>query len=196
MSQVRHDRGGYRCEYWILFANGRVQRWPFGPRNFFRTKPAELSEHLGQTIRNNGIQNISLEQAGVADETGWAELFVPKRPGNNTATMVANDGGRPVRVSIVTLDEYMEQHQIARVDFLKIDVEGFEPKIIRGARIAIQAKRIRAVFCEFNGEWLRKSGTTPKGYHRDNELRSLGFKPMEEPTEASLEERNVLFVAD
>jgi hypothetical protein len=91
------------------------------------------------------------------------------------------------------LDEYLDRHQIARVDFLKIDVEGFEPKVIQGARSAIQAKRIGAMFCEFNGTWLRLGGTTPKDYY--NQLRSLGWKPAQEQSDQSLEHNNILFVA-
>ncbi len=69
----------------------------------------------------------------------------------------------------MTLDDYIEQHHIDRVDFMKIDVEGFEPKVIRGAQSAIKAGRIRAIFCEFNGSWLRQSGTTPREYYNQLE---------------------------
>jgi FkbM family methyltransferase len=165
---------------------------PSGRVIAFEPNP-DVHQHLQETIRNNGIQNIILEQAAVGDAAGWTDLFVPKESGNNTATMIANEGGRPVRVPVVTLDEYLDRHQVARVDFLKIDAEGFEPKVIQGARSAIQAKRIGAMFCEFNGTWLRLGGTTPKDYY--NQLRSLGLKPTQEQSDQSLENNNILFVA-
>jgi FkbM family methyltransferase len=165
---------------------------PSGRVISFEPNP-ELHQHLQETIRSNAIQNIVAEQAAVGDQAGWTDLFVPKERGNNTATLIANQGGSPVRVPVVTLDEYLDQHQIARVDFLKIDVEGFEPKVIQGARSAIQAKRIGAMFCEFNGTWLRLGGTTPKDYY--NQLRSLGLKPAQEQSDKSLENNNILFVA-
>jgi FkbM family methyltransferase len=110
----------------------------------------ELCDHLRGTIQKNEIMNITVEQAGVSDEAGWADLFLPIKRGNNTATMIANAGGRPLRVPVVTLDEYLDRYKIARVDFLKIDVDGFEPRVIRGAQAAIRAKRIKAVFCDHN----------------------------------------------
>jgi FkbM family methyltransferase len=144
----------------------------------------ELCDHLRGTIEKNEIVNITVERAGVSDEAGWADLFLPIKRGNNTATMVPNEGGRPLRVPVVTLDEYLDRFRIARVDFLKIDVEGFEPRVIRGARGAIRARRIKAVFCEFCGEWLRQVGTTPRDYY--DQLRSLGLRSATEPTEATL----------
>jgi FkbM family methyltransferase len=41
-------------------------------------------------------------------------------------------GGRTVPV--VSLDAYCQHHGIARVDLLKIDVEGFEEEVLKGAR--------------------------------------------------------------
>jgi FkbM family methyltransferase len=154
----------------------------------------ELCDHLRGTIKKNGIVNITVEQAGVSDAAGWADLFLPIERGNNTATMVPNEGGRPLRVPVVTLDEYLDRSRIAQVDFLKIDVEGFEPRVIRGAQTAIRSKRIKAVFCEFCGVWLREVGTTPRDYY--DQLRSLGLRSVTEPTDGTLEMGNILFVPE
>jgi len=154
----------------------------------------DLCEGLEETIRNNRIRNMILEQAAVGKETGWADLFVPTHPGNNTATLIPNGGGSPIRVRVITLDEYLEQQQIATVDFLKIDVEGFEDKVLEGARCALRAKRIRAVLCEFNGTWLRARGATPRDCF--DLIRSFGLRPVQQPSKHDLEFGNVLFFAD
>lgn len=154
----------------------------------------ELCDHLRGTIEKNKIVNVTVEQAGVSDQAGHADLFLPIEHGNNTATMVPNRGGAPLRVPVVTLDEYLNRSRILQVDFLKIDVDGFEPRVIRGVQAAIQAKRIKAVFCEFCGEWLRAAGTTPRDYY--DQLRSLGLRSVTEPTEETLEMGNILFVPE
>jgi FkbM family methyltransferase len=41
-------------------------------------------------------------------------------------------------VSIITLDEFIFQNKIKRVDFIKIDAEGYEKQIIKGARNTIK----------------------------------------------------------
>lgn len=38
-----------------------------------------------------------------------------------------------VKVPMVTLDSYVSSHQIGRLDLIKLDVDGFEGKVIRGA---------------------------------------------------------------
>ena len=157
-------------------------------------EPSPMSyRHFKKTVDENGILNITIEQAALSDVAGEGQLFVPKEQGNNTPTMVANSGGRAVPVPVVTLDEYLERNRIGRIDFMKIDVEGFEPKVIAGAQSAIRAKRIGAIICEFQGEWLRANGTTPKDFYEF--MTSLDLKPSEEPTASSLEWGNILFMA-
>lgn len=154
----------------------------------------DLCKCLKETIRDNRIRNIAVARAAMADQSGWADLFVPKQPENNTATMVPNNAGRPVRVRVLTLDEYLEQQQVATVDFLKIDVEGFEDKVLGGARSALRDKHIRAVLCEFNGCWLLSRGGTPQDCY--NLIRSFGLRPLQQPAEKDLEMGNILFYAE
>jgi FkbM family methyltransferase len=166
---------------------------PFADRVIaFEPSPLNYS-HLKRIVMENGIRNMIIEQAGVADQPGEGALYVPKQAGNNTATMVSNPGGSPVAIPVITLDEYFDRHQIAQVDFMKIDVDGFEPRVIAGAQSAIRAKRIAAILCEFCGPWLRANGTTPQEFYEL--MRSLGMNAAEEPTAKTLEGGNILFTA-
>ncbi len=36
-------------------------------------------------------------------------------------------------VEMITVDTYLEENKISHIDFIKLDVDGFEGKIIRGA---------------------------------------------------------------
>lgn len=56
---------------------------------------------------------------------------------------------RTEKVDVVSLDEDPELADLARVDFLKIDAEGFEPHILRGARKLI-ARHKPYLFVEAN----------------------------------------------
>ncbi len=84
---------GANIGYYSLMASQIIG--PAGRVFSFEPNP-ELGRNLEQTIRDNHITNITFEKAGVSDQAGWADLFVPKATGNNTATMVANEGGRCV----------------------------------------------------------------------------------------------------
>lgn len=49
-----------------------------------------------------------------------------------------------------TLDDFCADHRINRIDFLKIDVEGAELLMLKGAQGMLSAGQIMAVYCEFN----------------------------------------------
>lgn len=74
-------------------------------------------------------------QVGLADTDGTRTLYVdPDRPGD--ATMVDAEAGRfprQVTVPVTTLASVLEEHAGDRtIDFLKIDVEGYEREVIVG----------------------------------------------------------------
>ncbi len=63
---------------------------------------------------------------------------------SNTETVVAE---------MTTLDTYVDSHSL-RVDFLKIDTEGFEDEVLAGAQNVIRSMRPRAIQMEFNHHHL------------------------------------------
>lgn len=53
-------------------------------------------------------------------------------------------------ISVVTLDSFIEENGIERIDLLKIDTEGNELNVLKGAANSIFAGRIKAIHFEFN----------------------------------------------
>ena len=54
-------------------------------------------------------------------------------------------------VESTTLDIFCKQHQIHCIDFLKLDIEGFEYHALKGAGGLIQDKKIKFIQFEFGG---------------------------------------------
>jgi hypothetical protein len=48
------------------------------------------------------------------------------------------------------------------VDLLKIDVEGYEPRVFAGATESLAHRKIRAILCEFNDYWLKQIGSSAR----------------------------------
>lgn len=59
------------------------------------------------------------------------------------------------------------------MDVLKVDAEGYEPRIIEGARGALGSGAIRNIYIEFNDYYLRKLGSSPAGLYES--LLAMGF---------------------
>lgn len=57
----------------------------------------------------------------------------------------------PVEVATTTLDSYCEEKNISHIDFLKIDVEGFEFPVLKGAEDMIRRGDINYIQFEFSG---------------------------------------------
>lgn len=80
---------------------------------------------LNANLAVNGITNCTTVQAAVGAERGTASL-----DGESIGTRRGSAG----EVGILTLDEYCSQMSVGRVDAIKIDVEGYELKVLEGAR--------------------------------------------------------------
>lgn len=54
------------------------------------------------------------------------------------------------KVQVNTLDNFCSENHISRIDFLKIDTEGYEMKVLQGAENLLKTGKISAIQFEFN----------------------------------------------
>lgn len=97
----------------------------------------------------NRLKNVIAVRAAVSDFNGHMELYIPKRGGRtltDQGTLVHVHTGS-VEVSVVTLDAFFEH--IDKPNVIKIDVEGAELNVIRGALRTI-AKGVRLIIVEIH----------------------------------------------
>ncbi len=59
-----------------------------------------------------------------------------------------------VHVPVVTLDSYCQEHHINEIDFIKIDVEGYEAEVFKGAERVLREIKPRFIQIEFNWHQL------------------------------------------
>jgi FkbM family methyltransferase len=88
-----------------------------------------------QRLRNNFALNpkllarTELLECGVGDQPG--ELWWAEEPGNPGNALLSAKGTH--KIPVITLDAFLGDRKLDRVDFLKIDVEGMELQVMRGA---------------------------------------------------------------
>ena len=102
----------------------------------FEPQP-ELATYLARVCRAAGLTNIEVEAAGVSDRAGTRVLRIPgvagPSPGASLESSVASRSpGRDVTVPVVVLDERLRDER-RRIAAIKIDVEGHELSVLRGA---------------------------------------------------------------
>jgi FkbM family methyltransferase len=93
--------------------------------------------------------NVVIEEKALWSETGALDLLVPRlnSPGASLVAAAAGRNGTRLQVPVVALDDYVTHGK--RVSLLKIDAEGAELAIFRGARRVLDESRPLLVFeCE------------------------------------------------
>jgi FkbM family methyltransferase len=85
-------------------------------------------------------------QLALSDKNGEADLFISEELGT-ISTMLENREksilkfhkyNKKVKVKTMTLDSFCKEYNVERVDFIRIDAEGSEREIIKGAKETIK----------------------------------------------------------
>lgn len=104
-------------------------------------------ERLNKNIALNSLHDTVFPYPlGFSDVVGTGHMVT--RAGNSGAARVSiDDNGTPV--PLVTLDSFCGDNAIERIDFIKIDVEGYEERLLLGGvKTIVQVKPL--IFIELN----------------------------------------------
>jgi FkbM family methyltransferase len=111
---------------------------------------ALLSEALGG-------HRVSLHCAALSDRCGSAALYVIA-PGAGVNSLHASAGsgsdGQIENVATTTMDSYADRAGLNHVTLVKIDAEGHDLAVLRGAQILFSQNRISVAQFEYNHRWV------------------------------------------
>ena len=102
----------------------------------FSTNFNALKEHVAM----NQLSNVQLEKLAVGKESGMITLYLNESEGNLgmvTASYIEN--AIKEEVKIVSIDAYRKEKKLQKVDFIKIDIEGFEYPTLLGMENTLNA---------------------------------------------------------
>lgn len=138
------DIGAHVGYYTLLFAelvgpDGRVYAFEPNP---------DMMKVLKFNVKSNGFENVTFIQKAASDFTGKTRLYVPEV--TDTASLNPMTGVRKIiEIESVRVDDL----NIGQIDFVKIDVEGAEFRVLKGMDEALywnpEAKLI-VEFCPEN----------------------------------------------
>lgn len=100
--------------------------------------------YLQQNIQANGVGNVQLHNVGLGAEA--AVTTITFAPNNRSGGFVsdqtkANDDHLTEQIEIRTLDQVLDSMAATAPGFIKIDVEGFEGHVLRGAAATLKRHR-------------------------------------------------------
>lgn len=98
---------------------------------------------------------IELVHRAVGDVSGRVDFFEEPRAGKgSTIVSQFTRTAAPARtIDVTTLDEEVDRRNWEHVDFLKIDAEGYDFRVLKGARGLLGDRRIGVIQFEYNRAW-------------------------------------------
>ena len=122
-------------------------------------------DQLTANLQRNQLTNTRTHQLGLWSEAGEATFYVHIKR-NDGAHCLFDHGDPETRadaevrtIPLQTLDQMLVDAPFERVRCLKVDAEGAETGIFRGATRLLSRKAVDFVVCEYNSFCLRKMGT-------------------------------------
>jgi len=130
-------KGGWT--YWMRKVVGpHGQVFAFEPQ-------AELHAYLQRIFVSPRWQNVRVENVALSSERGSGTLFIPdgRRSHSPAASLnceiaAQENETREARVQVTTLDHYVREQALSRVDLVKVDVEGWELNLLAGAQSTLK----------------------------------------------------------
>jgi FkbM family methyltransferase len=127
-------------------------------------------ERLSAVCRAASLDNVTANRLALAEREGTVRLHVYGGAHLSWTTLAARpleDYGIAVKpagveeVPATTVELYCERHGIGQIDLLKVDVEGAELQVMRGAERLLREGRVRCLTFEF-GQTTFDMGNSPE----------------------------------
>ena len=150
--------------------------WAYPKAQIYSFEPAPSSYHAlaAATVHLENVQTFS---AAIGAAAGSAEITDTPLSVQNTIRDGARPGAPRVSVPVITIDNFLTEHDIKKIDLLKIDTEGYELEVLAGAQDALAQQSVRLIMaeCEFVP---RPADPHTSIFDLTKHLAPLGYRPV------------------
>lgn len=102
----------------------------------------------------NGYAGIHVFNCAAGNKNGRAEFMLSNRSNCGymvDMTAVRRRGIKKITVDEVRLDDFIRREKMGSIDFLRCDIDGYEPEMIAGAQETLEAMPVGSwIFCELH----------------------------------------------
>ena len=133
---VGANRGQSALEYLQKFPNAEI----------YCFEPVAATFQALQAATSNS-RRVHAYQLGMGEAVGETTISANPEATLSSIKLKLPDGhSEPIRLD--TIAKFAENNSIETIDFLKIDTEGYEMEVLRGAESLLKLQRIRLIFIE------------------------------------------------
>jgi len=134
----------------------------------------EIAARLRQAVELNELNQLKIHEVAVLDKPRRAALI--RCRANDGMNFIRTQGveGQSEIVPAESLDAFCSARGIGDISLMKIDVQGHEHSVLRGAKSLLEGGRIAVIFMELN--WAPESRAGCPATESVRLLESLGFR--------------------
>lgn len=128
--------GQTACRYATAFPASKIYSFEPVPTSFQRLQNAVKL-----------LPQVTTFNCALGERVGNAQIHLTSIAERNSMKRLPG-AANSVEVQIDTIDRISATHQVNMIDLLKVDVEGFELSVLRGATTMLSSGRIRYIYAE------------------------------------------------
>ena len=122
-----------------------------------------MVERLRGHVARDGAGPITIHQLALGAESGSMPFFAVVEGNSGASALIRrHEGDIEIQADVATLDSVLQREKIDRVDFMKIDVEGAEILVFRGASQLMASESAPILFFEMDDQLCASFGTTTR----------------------------------
>jgi FkbM family methyltransferase len=116
----------------------------------------QVRPYLERTLIDNDLRNVRVKPYAACNNDGQTISFYEAPPDHfGMGSLAPQFNALPTIVPGRTLDCILVEEELTHVDLLKVDVEGFEASVFKGAKVLLTGTRPPIVLFEFS-DWAEQ----------------------------------------
>jgi FkbM family methyltransferase len=122
---------------------------------------AENFAGLLANVKRNGLDFVHCHLSACGADAGHTRIYTASNGNSGMASLAASDGvDVPQETPVTTLDRFCAEASLGPIDFLKVDVEGAEALVFRGARRVLSSAQAPVVLFEVGTTMAARFGSS------------------------------------
>jgi FkbM family methyltransferase len=131
---------------------------------------------MERNLALNSLKQVTSRQLALSDNVGHTVFYAATADNSGIGSLSQGDNAnRPIEIEMTTIDNYCETNSIPRVDLIKVDVEGAEQLVFRGAGRLLASAEAPVIMFETDEKLTGRFGSCSSSVKADLAEHSYSF---------------------
>ncbi len=145
-----------------------------------------LIKTINDNVKLNNLDNVTVIPKAISNKSQVGEFSLNETYDTRSQLGAKSPKGKIIKIETISLDEFCDENNIKQVDFIKMDIEGSEPKAIEGMKKIISSNPNLKIITEFNQNAIVSVESTPEQFIELLDEMGLDFKGIDEEKPGNL----------